>query len=147
MATRLLRAEPSLCMCMNHGVPMDEGDHSECSVELLACPEHRDEQMLAMGYEPGYSEEPDAEPSSMFKDEDGNPIVGFCLWCDMNFKTMEEHEAHTADAMANCPVFQELKDENCGPPVLYNMFQQAGLLDDVSPGGESNEGANPKEEK
>ena len=33
--------ELSLCMCPTHGVPMDEGDHSKCMVELLACPEHR----------------------------------------------------------------------------------------------------------
>jgi hypothetical protein len=148
IAKRLLRAVPSVCICMNHGVPMEDGDHSECSVELLSCPEHRDEQMRAMGYEPGYAEEPPAqdEPSSMFQDEAGNPIVGFCLWCDKDFYSMEEHEAHTADGMANCPVFQELKDENCGPPVLCNMFQQAGLLNDATPERESHEASPPEEE-
>jgi hypothetical protein len=33
--------EPSTCMCLMHGVPIEEGDHSGCPVELLACPEHR----------------------------------------------------------------------------------------------------------
>lgn len=150
MATRLLRAEATVCMCLNHGVPMDEGEHSECSVELLSCPEHRDEQMLAMGYEPGYTEEPpaqDAGPSSMFQDEDGNPIVGFCLWCDANFYSNEEWEFHTSNEMANCAVFQQLKDENCGPPVLCNMFQQAGLLDDAEPRSTSDEVSNLEEQK
>jgi hypothetical protein len=128
---------------------MEEGDHSECSVELLSCPEHRDEQMWAMGHEPGYPVETSApgEESSMFQDEAGNHIVGFCLWCDKNFYSMEEHEAHTADMMANCPVFQELKDEGCGPPVLYNMFRQAGLLDDVEPEGGPRKQSDLEEEK
>lgn len=41
-------------MCQFSGVPMEEGDHSECSIELLSCPEHRADQMRAMGYEPDY---------------------------------------------------------------------------------------------
>ena len=45
--------ELSVCMCRDHGVPMEEGDHSNCMVELLACPEHIDEQLRRMGYEPG----------------------------------------------------------------------------------------------
>jgi hypothetical protein len=45
--------EPTICMSLTCGVPMEYGDHSACSVELIACPEHRDDQMRAMGYEPG----------------------------------------------------------------------------------------------
>lgn len=37
--------EPSVCMCIRHRVPMEEGDHSECSIELIACPDHREEQL------------------------------------------------------------------------------------------------------
>jgi len=39
--------EPSPCMCLDHDVPtsMEDGDHSQCTVELIACPEHRDEQL------------------------------------------------------------------------------------------------------
>jgi hypothetical protein len=112
---------------------MEEGDHSECSIELLSCPEHRADQMRAMGYEPGYTKESlpqDSEESSMFKDNDGNPIVGFCLWCNQNFYSMEEVEAHNAENSKACPVFQELKDKNCGPPVLCQMLEDAGLLSD-----------------
>jgi hypothetical protein len=132
-ATRLFAPEPSICMCLNHGVPMSVGQHCECSVELLSCPEHRADQMRAMGYEPGQvpAQPPaaDAEESSMFKDADGNPIVGFCLWCNRDFYSMEEVEAHNADGMANCTVFQELKDEHCMPPVMQAMFEQADLKD------------------
>jgi hypothetical protein len=139
MAKSLLAPEASVCMCLYHGVSMEEGDHSECAVELLSCPDHRDEQMRAMGYEPGYTLEPpapDADESCMFKDQDGNRIVGFCLWCDKNFYTMDEVEAHNADEMTDCPMFQELKDKDCGPPVLEQLFQQAGLLDGESEGKE-----------
>ena len=119
-------------MCLTHGVPMEVGDHNDCSVELLSCPEHRADHMRAMGYELGYTEpEPeDTEPSLLFTDEDGNRTVGFCLWCNRDFYSSDEVEAHNADGMWNCPVFQELKDEDCGPPVLFDTFKAAGLLDD-----------------
>ncbi len=120
--------EPSVCMCAIHRVPFEEGDHSQCEMELIACPEHHEEQLRAMGYEPGQVPErpptSESEESSLFKDEDGNPIVGFCLWCNQNFYSMDEVEVHNADDMAACAVFQELKDQDCGPPVLQMMFDQ-----------------------
>ena len=136
-ATRLFASEPSVCMCLNCGTPMEQGQHSECSIELLSCPEHRADHMRAMGYEPGYTEEPrtsESEPSQMFTDKDGNHIVGFCLWCDKDFYSMAEVEDHNANDMANCPVSQELKDEHCMPPVLQVMPEEAGLLDDEGTG-------------
>ncbi len=33
--------EPSVCMCLKCGVPLEFGDHSHDFAELLACPEHR----------------------------------------------------------------------------------------------------------
>jgi len=134
-ALRLLAGDtsPSVCMCFTHGVPIEDGDHSDCSIELLACPEHLDEHMLAMGYLPGSpvpSPVPNDQPSTMFQDEHGNPIVGFCLWCNKDFYTVEESEAHQANEMAACEVFQDLKDKNCGPPILEKIFEQAGLLEE-----------------
>lgn len=128
--------EPTPCYCISHQTLMEDGDHSQCSIELIACPEHREEQLRAMGYETGQAIEPPTagpEESSMFRDEDGNPTVGFCLWCNRDFYTMDEVEAHNADDMANCPAFQELKDEHCGPPVLQMMFENAGLLHEGDP--------------
>jgi hypothetical protein len=45
-ALRPLRGdtEPSVCICEIHRTPLVDGDHSGCSIELLACPEHRDVQ-------------------------------------------------------------------------------------------------------
>jgi hypothetical protein len=125
--------EPSVCMCLSHGVPMEQGDHSECSIELLACPDHRAEQMRAMGYEPGQpisppSDEP--EDSSLFRDLNENRTIGLCLWCGQDFYSMDEVEAHDADDMAKCPAFQELKGQQCMPPVLQAMMEQAAPLKD-----------------
>ena len=129
-AVRLFQNEPSVCMCIQCGIPMEEGDHRECSVELLACPEHRADQMRAMGYEPDhiFEQPPDDEPS-MFRDAEGNPTIGFCLWCGRDFYTREEHEAHVANDMAVCAVFQEYKDDCCTPPILAAMFEAADLTE------------------
>ena len=131
-AIRPFQNEPTPCFCMQHQTSMDDGDHSNCPIELIACPEHRRDQKIAMGYDPDqpFPEFPQSDDeSSMFKDIDGNPIVGFCLWCNCNFYSHEEHEAHTADIMAACPVFQQLKDQDCMPPALQAMFEDAGLID------------------
>jgi hypothetical protein len=109
---------------------MEQGDHSGCMVELLACPLHMDEQLRRMGYEPGTSNMPhrgdDAE-ATMFTDEDRERTVGFCLWCGNDLHSMEEVEAHNADDMAACPVFQELHGEHCMPPVLQVMLDDCEL--------------------
>ncbi len=38
--------EPSVCICNACGLPLEEGDHSQCQnfVELIICSEHRDEE-------------------------------------------------------------------------------------------------------
>jgi hypothetical protein len=41
--------EPSVCICVMHQVPVIDGDHGDCPIELLACPEHRDEQLRDFG--------------------------------------------------------------------------------------------------
>ena len=42
--------EPSICICLPCGLPLEGFDHSKCPdpVELLACPEHREEQRRRM---------------------------------------------------------------------------------------------------
>jgi hypothetical protein len=118
-------------MCLKHGVPMEVGDHSECSVELIACPEHLADQMRAMGYTPGETIEPvnpEPEESSIFYDVAGNKTIGFCLWCNKDFYSMDEVEAHNANDMTDCEVFQERQGGM--PPVLEAMFEQAGFLNE-----------------
>jgi hypothetical protein len=64
------------------------------------------------------------------QDEDGNDVVGFCLWCGSEFYTEQEVEGHEADDMKACRVFQELKAQKCIPPVLSEMFRRSGLVDE-----------------
>jgi hypothetical protein len=106
-------SELTVCMCMDHGVPMEDADHSECTVELLACPEHCDEQLRAMGYEPGTSNMPQApseEAGHQWHDQDGKPIVGFCLLCGKDYYTYDEFETHNASE-SECAPFRALKEK------------------------------------
>jgi hypothetical protein len=131
--------EPSVCICIDHQVPMEDGDHSHCTVELFACPEHRDERLRAMGYEPGTSNMPQpVDEASVFTDDAGNPIVGFCLWCDQDFYSFEELEAH--NAIGGCSVFEEFKAKQSTPPVLQAMLEDAGELLGERVENESKEG-------
>jgi hypothetical protein len=74
--------------------------------------------------------------ATVFTDDEGNPIVGFCLWCDKDFYSVEEAEAHNANDSAACPVFQEMKREHCMPPVLQMMLEDAGVPDEGDDGTE-----------
>jgi len=42
--------EPSVCICDTCGLPLEEGDHGRCQkfVELVSCPEHRDEERRSL---------------------------------------------------------------------------------------------------
>jgi hypothetical protein len=60
----------------------------------------------------------------MFMDENGTRTVGFCLWCNRDFHSTDEVETHNANGMAACLIFQELKRENCMPPVLQLMLEE-----------------------
>jgi hypothetical protein len=100
-------SEPTACMCIKHEVSMEEGDHSKCPIELLVCPEHRDEQFRKMS-ECNVSDslpDEDGAASSGLKDKNGNAIVGFCLWCGKDFYAMEEVWEHNASGVNACPEF------------------------------------------
>jgi hypothetical protein len=45
----------------------------------------------------------------MFLDKEGKPIIGFCLWCDKAFFSMDEVEDHNADDLRACPSYQRWK--------------------------------------
>ena len=70
----------------------------------------------------------------MFIDKDGNHTVGFCLWCNKDFYSMEEERHHTDNDMAECAEFQRYKDtvrastpegRICTPPMLQALFDEA----------------------
>ena len=90
---------------------MEEGDHSQCSMELLACPEHIEAQLQAMGKtrKDRQPVEESTSGSGMFLDKEGKPIIGFCLWCDKDFYSMDEVKDHNGDNLRTCPTYQEWK--------------------------------------
>lgn len=47
MTLRPDETEPSVCMCLPCGLPIEGFDHSKCPdiIELLACPEHHEEAL------------------------------------------------------------------------------------------------------
>ena len=103
--------EPSTCMCLNHQVSMEDGDHSMCSIELLACPEHREAQLQKMATVDRPDEESPSEPL-MFHDKEANRIIGFCLWCNKDFYSIEDLQDHNADDSKACPIYQQSKAEH-----------------------------------
>ena len=46
-AMRLGQKEPTVCTCHSCRAPLEQGDHSHCKnlVEIVACREHKDEQL------------------------------------------------------------------------------------------------------
>jgi hypothetical protein len=58
-ALRFGEATRTLCMCLRCQTSMEEGDHSQCPIELLACPQHRGVQ-VPVGLENGIANGLDA---------------------------------------------------------------------------------------
>jgi hypothetical protein len=102
-------SKPSVCTCLIHQVPLADGDHTTCPVELLACPEHRKEQlrkMNALRTSTVHETQVQAE-NTTFEDAEGNPIAGFCLWCNRDFHSMKEVKDHNADQSNGCIAYQK----------------------------------------
>ena len=99
------------CIC---GLPMEQGNHSDCPVELRACPEHKDEtdqQMTAIestAVEIDFTslcekrEQPRLHCQCGYADLAPGTGVGFCLWCDHVYAdySPEIQARHFAD---HCP--------------------------------------------
>jgi hypothetical protein len=105
--------EPTPCVCLQHGVSMDEGDHGACIVELLACPEHRDEQLRQMGEVDAFDLTP-AEVEGervVATNENGESSIGFCLWCGRDFYSLDEVWIHNGESADACQVFRQFREE------------------------------------
>ena len=72
------------CIC---GLLMEGNDHSDCPVELRACPDHEDEAARsiagAMSSEPALIDEWRDRPECQCgcAESEMGKISGFCLWC------------------------------------------------------------------
>jgi hypothetical protein len=107
-------SEDCECIC---GLPMEGNDHSECPVELRACPEHAAEQ--ARGIAEAMSSEPDPAFVQKWNERPScecgcaeavsSKIVGWCFHCDhvyVNYSP-EIEARHFADCCPGAP--EELK--------------------------------------
>ncbi len=127
-AVRLFQNEATVCMCIKHGVSMDNGDHNACPIELLSCPEHRADQLRAMGYEPDHVFEQQDQDTRTKRDAQGNPIVGFCAWCERDFYSLEDHFEHWGDPI-KCPVYNEYIEKHPSPRDSEESAGDADLLE------------------
>ena len=122
-----------ICICQK---PMEQGDHSHCSIELRACPEHDDEQCSIVHREQGTPSElheangsgsptTSAEPESWGRLEPIAPeieeklsewfasdreSIGFCCLCGNTIPTENDFIPDTYTH--NCPegrLFEEKK--------------------------------------
>jgi hypothetical protein len=131
-ALRGADTEPTVCICLPCGRPLEGFDHSRCHapIELLACPEH-----WSAVESTGTPRQ--AKPDRAFAlvgDEGGNPLYAFCLWCGKTFYCWAEVEAHNRDNMKACPVHADLAQRPGGypdlPPLLQDILERAGLPQD-----------------
>ena len=99
-----------ICIC---GLPMEQGDHSDCPIELRACAEHAGQDGLTAEVSPDAKEidfgilSPERQRSRPHCEcgcADLAPVtgVGFCLWCDHVYAdySPEIQARHFAD---HCP--------------------------------------------
>jgi hypothetical protein len=100
------------CIC---GLPMNGNDHSDCPVELRACPEHKAEWERCVAEGMTSEEQIELEQQEEREDEaarlpcecgcaeiDASVIVGWCLHCDHVYAiyTPELQDHHFAN---HCP--------------------------------------------
>ncbi|MGB7848540.1 MAG: hypothetical protein WBL63_23205 [Candidatus Acidiferrum sp.] len=81
------------CECFDHNVSMENGDHSQCRIELRACPEHEAEQQQSIAE--AMDSEPDPALVEKWQDRPHcececaesqmGKIVGWCMWCDHTY--------------------------------------------------------------
>jgi hypothetical protein len=96
---------------------MEQGDHSGCMIELLACPAHMNEQkrlMLEMSAE--IDAQSDGEEAALAHcdcgcaDADPDNVGAWCMWCDhvyLDYSPTTEDQ-HFARYCPDAP--QQLKD-------------------------------------
>jgi len=111
-AIRLFDREPTTCLCPDHGTPIEEGNHSDCSIDHVTCPEHRRAHLIALGHNPDDPPDPVSLLSvlPLFSDADLYPLAGWCHWCLAEFRCRDRFESHKGDLWNNCLAFEALRN-------------------------------------
>jgi hypothetical protein len=99
--------DPMTCTCLLHDPSPIDADHSNCPIELVVCPEHLGLSSLDLSP----SEPLHACPRTIKEDiaSASQQAIGFCLWCNRNFDSVEECMLHLANDSKACSVFQQFK--------------------------------------
>ncbi len=120
-AVRFGDSEPTVCMCLDHGVPMEQGDHGTCTMELLDCPLHRSGQAEGPGCESSERSEPIEDGWQPIQVPDNfdemvsawvdsaEPNIGWCLLCDSPIRT--EDDLIPGTSTHNCPEGRSLEEK------------------------------------
>ena len=103
VAVRGANAEAKVCMCFDHHVPMEQGDHNGCTIELLACPDCDTSTKFARGS----IKVPRHEFPGVARRDSRRHCVGVCLWCGhgytkFNLKIQARH-------LKSCVEYQRAK--------------------------------------
>jgi hypothetical protein len=109
-----------VCICKACQLPMDEGDHSNCAVELLTCPEHllQPSEMENVGGVP-ITVPADAVEKAERAFSQLETYEAACFWCGYGYveytaKTEDDHFAY------NCPDAPEELRENAKKRLLLD---------------------------
>lgn len=152
-AVRNYDSQSTECICFDHGVPMEVGDHSECTIELLTCPLHRKALTEACSVQ---SNEPQIEGDwvpikapenweEMFYAwiNDPEPSIGWCLLCNSVIRTENDlipnSNAHICEAggeleteIAALPQSSEHSDRGAADVKQTGTTLHEGLTDPQS---------------
>lgn len=90
-----------VCICLDHGVSMEDGDHSQCTIELLNCPRHPTGQAhSAQSSLPAKDQIEQSWVSIQIPDNleemlqnwnnDPGPNIGWCLICNSAIRTEDD---------------------------------------------------------
>ena len=133
-AIQLFERGPSICLCPDHGTPIQEGNHCDCSIDHVTCPEHRSAHLIALGYNPDDPPDPSSLLSALplFTDANSYPLSGWCPWCLTGFRSRTEFENHTENLWDNCSAFESLRNDRRVVEFLETL-DEFDLLDDDEP--------------
>lgn len=110
----------SVCICKTCHLPMDEGDHRDCPVQSLTCPEHLPQKSakenvrgVPIAFPPDVAEKAERAFSQLESYE------AACFWCGHGYdeytgKAEDEHFAY------NCPDAPEELRENAKKRLLLD---------------------------
>jgi hypothetical protein len=114
---------------------MSEGDHIECArdVEHFPCPAHLREHLKACGYDPDNLPDPGSPLSilSLFSDEEGREIVGWCRWCLDSFRSARAFREHQDDLWNSCSAFAAMRNNPMIVEFLDAMDEWGEGMDDI----------------